>query len=479
MAEAKSDLPARPPPTTTGNAYNAPSSSNPLRQRYPQRQSSNSSLRSTPSELPHRRSSILSFSSLEDATSSFADDLLNPSSTKKLKRQRQEEDSNWHSTPLAFAILPALAGLLFNNGSAFVTDVLLLGFAALFMNWSIRIPRDWYYAAQATLRDIEPGMSSFSEGLDGEDSLNGSFEDLPKEEAEPKDDNDNDNDNDTATQNVAARKHASIELRKQELFALFATFIFPGLAAYLLHVIRAQLSRPSTGLISDYNLCIFLLAAEFWPCRQVARLVSARTLHLQRTVAELDDVNDSPMDKESMASLTVRIAELEARVADQSLLAPNMSMAQKADVTDLASEIRKRYEPRLEGLERAVRRYEKRSTTLAMVTEQRLQNLEVRMQDALSLAAAAAHHSQERNVASKTLSALTNLAVVPVKLTVSFCLWPLRVLEDVYGKFKNMLFGPKPRRSERSEKRSNHRPSSKSGSDGRGKDRSAHRKSAS
>jgi hypothetical protein len=190
-------------------------------------------------------------------------------------------------------------------------------------------------------------------------------------------------------------------------------------------------------------------------------------------------VNDSPMDKESMASLTVRIAELEARVSDQSLLAPNMSMAQKADVTDLASEIRKRYEPRLEGLERAVRRYEKRSTTLAMVTEQRLQNLEVRMQDALSLAAAAAHHSQERNVASKTLSALTNLAVVPVKLMVSFCLWPLRVLEDVYGKFKNMLFGPKPRRSERSEKRSNHRPSSKSGSDGRGKDRSAHRKSAS
>jgi hypothetical protein len=364
--------------------------------------------------------------------------------------------------------------LLFNNGSAFVTDVLLLGFAALFMNWSIRIPRDWYYAAQATLRDIEPDMASFSEGLDGEDSLNGSFEDLPKEEAEAEDNNDDD----TARPNVAARKHASIELRKQELFALFATFTFPGLAAYLLHVIRAQLSRPSTGLISDYNLCIFLLAAEFWPCRQVARLVSARTLHLQRTVAELDDVNDSPMDKESMASLTVRIAELEARVADQSLLAPNMSMAQKADVTDLATEIRKRYEPRLEGLERAVRRYEKRSTTLAMVTEQRLQNLEGRMQDALSLAAAAAHHSQERNVASKTLSALTNMAVVPVKLMVSFCLWPLRVLEDLYSKFKNMLFGPKPRRSERSEKRSGHRPSSKSGSDGRAKDRSAHRKSA-
>ena len=465
MAEARSDPQVRPPPVTTGTSHNA-SSTNPLRQRFPHRQSSNSSLRSTPPDLPRRRSSILSYSSLEDAGSSFADDFLNPSATKRLKKQKQEEDTHWHSTPLVFAILPALAGLLFNNGSAFVTDVLLLGFAALFMNWSIRIPRDWYYAAQATLRDVEPGMASFAQGLDAEDdSLNGSFEDLPKD----KDRVEEDDGEETPTQNNEARQHASIELRKQELFALFATFTFPGVAAYLLHIIRAQLSRPSTGLVSDYNLCIFLLAAEFWPCRQVARLVSARTLHLQRTVAELDDVSASPMDKESLSSLTVRIAELEARVADQSLLAPNMTMAQKADVTDLATEIRKRYEPRLEGLERAVRRYEKRSTTMAMVTEQRLQNLEVRMQDALSLAAAAAHHSQDRNVASKTLSALTSLVTVPVKMMVSLCLWPWRVLEDLYGKVKSMLTGPAPTR--RPEKRSSLRPSSKSGSDDRVKDR--------
>jgi len=392
---------------------------------------------------------------------------MNPASAKKLRKRKEEEDSNWHSTPLVFAILPAVAGLLFNNGSAFVTDVLLLGFAALFMNWSIRIPRDWYYAAQATLREVEPDVSFFDDALDTEDSLNGSSEDLPKEKAEAGESSEAD------LRNEEKRQHATLELRKQELFALFATFTFPAVAAYLLHVIRAQLSRPSTGLVSDYNLCIFLLAAEFWPCRQVARLVSARTLHLQRTVAELDDDdNEAPLNKESMASLTVRIAELEARVADQSL-APNTSTAQKADVTDLATEIRKRYEPRLEGLERAVRRYEKRSTTMAMVTEQRLHNLEVRMQDALSLAAAAAHHSQERNAVSKTLSLLTSLVTAPVKLMVSLCLWPLRVIEDLYNKAWVMILGPKPRRSE---KRSHPKSSSKSGSDDRAKDRLAHRK---
>jgi len=475
MAEARSDLPARPPPATTstgsGTAYNA-SSSIPLRQRLPPRQSSNSSLRSIPSDLPRRRSSILSFSSFDDATGSFADDLLNPSSTKKLRKQKQEEDSNWHSSPLAFAILPAVAGLFFKDGSAFVTDVLLLGFAALFMNWSIRIPRDWYYAAQATLKDVEPDSPSFAEALGTEDSLDDSLDDLPKEKTEAE--AETEGVTNKSSRNNEARQHASIELRKQELFALFATFTFPAVAAYLLHVIRAQLSRGPTGLVSDYNICVFLLGAEYWPCRQVARLISARTLHLQRAVAELDiDDDSSPISKDSVSSLNIRIAELEARVADQSLLAPNMSMAQKADVTDLASEIRKRYEPRLEGLERAVRRYEKRSTTLAMVTEQRLQNIEKRLQDTLSLAAAAAHHSQERGPASKTFSAMSSMIIAPLKLTWSLCIWPFHVLEELYAKLKIVLLGSKPRRTE---KRGTPKHSSKSGTEDKIKDRPSQRK---
>lgn len=440
-----------------------------MRQRLPHRQSSNGSLRSPPPELPRRRSSILSFSSLEDATNSFTDDLLNPSSTKKLKKQQREEDSNWHSTPLAFAILPALAGLFFNNGSAFVTDALLLGFAAMFMNWSIRIPRDWYYAAQATLKDVEPRMPTFGDDLEGEDSLNDSFDESPREKEE-------EDTSEGSTQHAAARENASIELRKQELFALFATFTFPAVAAYLLHIIRAQLSRPSTGLISDYNLCVFLLAAEFWPCRQVARLISARTMHLQRTVAELDDLEEAPVNKESVSSLTVRIAELEAKIADQSMFTPKLPIAQKADVTDLAAEIRKRYEPRLEGLERAVRRYEKRSATLAMVTEQRLQNLEIRMQDALSLAAAAAQRSNERNAPSKTLAFLTGLIAAPLRLIVNACLWPVHVVGDLYSKLMSLLFGSKPRRSGSKRGASKRSSSTKGGVDDRIKERAGQKK---
>jgi hypothetical protein len=50
------------------------------------------------------------------------------------------ESSHWDSAPLAFALLPALGGLFFTNGSSVITDVMLLGFAAILLNWSVRIP---------------------------------------------------------------------------------------------------------------------------------------------------------------------------------------------------------------------------------------------------------------------------------------------------------------------------------------------------
>jgi hypothetical protein len=41
---------------------------------------------------------------------------------------------------LAFALLPALGGMFFKNGSSVITDIMLLGLAAIFLNWSVRLP---------------------------------------------------------------------------------------------------------------------------------------------------------------------------------------------------------------------------------------------------------------------------------------------------------------------------------------------------
>lgn len=385
---------------------------------------SSGSPRLPPSPLLRRRSSLISFSSLEG----FAGDYINPRTSNTPNASEENEVTHWHSSPLAFAILPAVGGLFFKDGSAFVTDCLLLGLAAIFMNWSISLPWDWYYSAQARRQQVEPNEADID--IDDElavETASESAESLP-----PK----GQDENDEPASREGRGEQAAAHLRRQEMWALLATFTFPVLAAYLLHIIRAQLSRPSTGLVSDYNLSIFLLAAEIRPCRQVVRLVSNRTLHLQRTVTSTEDgLVSAKGDKSTIDTLTSRIAALESRLADHTPAA-----AQKTELTDLSTELRKRYEPRLESLERAVRRYEKRSTTLAMMMDQRLLSLETRLQDALSLAAVAARDSQNRGV----LSSVLDTAAIPVKMAWNLCLWPLKAVDELYVKIKTILLGPPP-----------------------------------
>ena len=91
--------------------------------------------------LRHRRSSNFSDSveSTRQSIKSSTDNLLLPRATSP-ELDTNHEPSHWHSTPLALALLPAIGGLFFQNGSAVVTDLTLLGLAAVFLNWSVRLP---------------------------------------------------------------------------------------------------------------------------------------------------------------------------------------------------------------------------------------------------------------------------------------------------------------------------------------------------
>lgn len=191
---------------------------------------------------------------------------------------------------------------------------------------------------------------------------------------------------------------AAAELRVHELLALLACFVFPIIGAWLLHHIRAQLSRPSEGLVSNYNLTIFLLASELRPLSHLVKMIQVRTLYLQRTVAA-EHPEEGP--KIDLVDISSRLDELEAHVADSSAAAaaaansPNSSVVQQQQIT---AEVRKSLQPDLDALNRAVRRYEKKATILSMQVESRLQDLEARMSDAITLAAAA-----ERNISKSNL----------------------------------------------------------------------------
>lgn len=85
---------------------------------------------------PPRRSSNFSEYSFNEAR-----DLLNPHGrTREPIDTSSPESSSLAGLSLAFALLPALSGVLFNNGHAVVTDIMLLGLAGIFLHWSVTQP---------------------------------------------------------------------------------------------------------------------------------------------------------------------------------------------------------------------------------------------------------------------------------------------------------------------------------------------------
>lgn len=77
-----------------------------------------------------RRNSI----SLQDAKSVLH------STTQSVLAPTDTENPTWHSIPLAFAVLPAVGGVLFQGGHFFITDVMLLFLVAVFLHWLVKFP---------------------------------------------------------------------------------------------------------------------------------------------------------------------------------------------------------------------------------------------------------------------------------------------------------------------------------------------------
>ncbi|MCJ1351117.1 MAG: hypothetical protein MMC33_001099 [Icmadophila ericetorum] len=387
----------------------------------------------------NRRGSLLSVSeSVDEAQKSLrssTDDLLLPK-VRGSGLETHHEPSHWHSAPLALALLPAVGGLLFQNGGAIVTDVTLLVLAAVFLNWSVRVPWDWYCSAQSirlkdphTSDDFYPGNAIIEEESEEEEeqSKPQSLEPQATSPTLTK----------TNSPQIEAIARAESELRIHELLALLACFVSPVIGAWLLHTIRSQLSRPSEGLVSNYNLTIFLLGAELRPLSHLIKMVQSRTLHLQRLVAS-NPYESVKVDPAQVLDLSKRVYELESHIADASAANEELISVNPAYVT---TDVRKSLQPDLDALNRAVRRYEKRATLLTLQTESRLQDLESRMADAITLAAAAerGNAASRRGSASVLLDWLCALIVVPIKSAYSAITLPLRAAAMVLRWFEGWV----------------------------------------
>ena len=316
--------------------------------------------------------------------------------------------------------------------------------------------RDWYRSAQGVVlsepTDEFPPLDDIPEGnvVEDVDPLDGSPQttqaNKPKGDHEHKIDT---HPKPSDPRNTAARR----ELRRHEIAALASCFLFPLIGAWLLHTIRSQLSRPSEGLVSNYNLTIFLLAAEIRPFSHLLKLVRGRTLHLQRVVAS--DSTSSIALTESTAAygskvhdLSKRLDEIETHIANSKFqnalegvtpgspppLQLNHSnqrrlKGKEPDIehsltTDLVSEVRNSVQPDIDALNRAVRRFDRRSAAFSTQTEARFQDLEDRVRE--SFAAAAVMHSRNSyglDVVVGILQWISTALLFPLR-----CLWTMACL---------------------------------------------------
>ena len=311
--------------------------------------------------------------------------------------------------------------------------------------------RDWYRSAQATrqadtLTQPPPLFDSIieehSDDEEQDENAIASSQELPQpsDNPEAKDS--------TSKGHPTAAEDAQKELQAHELLALISCFLCPMAGAWLLHAIRSQLSRPSEGLVSNYNLTVFLLAAEVRPASHLIKMIQGRTLYLQR-VANTNSTNQ-PSDSTftpstDLIDLTKRLEDLETHVADSALKAEKQQATNTdpspstnptdplpASTTDqITTTVRTSLQSDLDALNRAVRKYEKRTTLTTLQTEQRLQDLESRLQDALVLAAAAQRSVAKRpddNFLLVLLNWVSAAIVLPMQVGWEMATVPMRAV---------------------------------------------------
>ncbi|KAF7544736.1 hypothetical protein G7Z17_g9711 [Cylindrodendrum hubeiense] len=405
-------------------------------------------------EAPPRRSSNFSEYSLSEAR-----DLLNPQpmgrGTDKLATG---ESSSLASLSLAFALLPALAGVLFKNGNAVVTDIMLLGLAGVFLHWSVTQPWTWYHSAQEVrIQQEETSDNAIEDDSDADSATaapahHSPLDHVPEDEAtQPEAE-----EKEARKRPTAQQQSALAELYFYEIIALISCFLLPLMGAYLLHAIRSQLSRPSEGLVSNYNLTIFLMVSELRVLSHMIKLVQSRTLHLQRVVQGNPDGFSTTHNAEQLETVLLRLEHLESRLAAEDNTAVSTSKPELVTAKQenaIARDVRNAIQPELDALNRAVRRYEKKATLLQFQTESRFAGVDAKLDDAIALAANVAKNSASHsNVFLWAIESLISMVLLPFKALLRILLLPLSTLLALANKNKKKGPPAKMSRSSRSGK---------------------------
>jgi hypothetical protein len=327
-----------------------------------------------------------------------------------------------------------------------MTDVLLLSLGCLFLYWSVKWPWQWYRQTQATVLDaaLDDPFESSDEAGDVDAGQRGTSETGHNEPAH------------STVEHPSRENHlssANQSLRRFEVLALVSCFFSPVGVAFLLHALRPHLSRPSGGLVSSSNLTLFVLAAEVRPVFHLCSLIERRTLYWQRIVSP-SRADGPAIGPSEFGVILKRIESLElqreaATLAPENNFSlngasqPNNQPSSSNSADSLIATVKQALQPQIDALNRAVRRYEKRSAAQSALLDARLRHVDGRAADALTLAAAAMRDaaavgkpkSKPPSLAGSLVGGALAAAGSVVSAVVDLLLFPWRLLVGTGGYF--------------------------------------------
>ncbi|KAG1773728.1 hypothetical protein EV702DRAFT_1200870 [Suillus placidus] len=158
---------------------------------------------------------------------------------------------------------------------------------------------------------------------------------------------------------------ASSELRKLEIFYLFLTILSPLLGVAILRVVILSVAGPET--ISWFSTSLFILATGIRPWKHAVERLRQRTKDLH-TVIHYPPAS-SPDTQSQIEALTARVAELETQLKECN-----------ETVKVLTEDVFDHVEGAVEGLEKSMRKQERKNDVFYSAQESRLAVLEQNME---------------------------------------------------------------------------------------------------
>lgn len=159
------------------------------------------------------------------------------------------------------------------------------------------------------------------------------------------------------------------QLQNAQLHAFGGLLLSPLLGACLLDYIRASLARPANGLITNFNITVFVLAAELRPLKIAYEYLNGRAEYLQE---QLVDVVPSRYQE-----LVNKVEALEARLSQGTLPEQHIDSHRGVSTPNALS----KEGTDLNQIKYALRKFEKHEAQLRLEYEAKFYSLERQFAD--------------------------------------------------------------------------------------------------